>query len=59
MLYNLMNDYTKEGRLLLKAANVMEERGHCKHEIVNEKGQVCLWGPCLQQQMLLNTMMIQ
>src|SRR5258708_3115481 len=32
------------GRLLMKAADEMEKRGHCKHGTLDELGRVCLVG---------------
>jgi hypothetical protein len=33
--------------LLLKAAALIEERGHCKHQTVDRDGRLCLWGGIL------------
>jgi hypothetical protein len=44
MLYDPMNDYTPEGRTLLKAARHIEEHGHCKHALSDSEGRVCLIG---------------
>lgn len=44
MLYDLMKDYNEKGRLLLKAADYMDEHGHCRCALRDSKGRVCLWG---------------
>ncbi len=32
------------GQVMLKAADYLEEHGHCKHVLFNDKGAVCIRG---------------
>lgn len=44
MLHNPLNDYNEVGQTLIKAANYMDEHGHCKHILEDHTGRVCLIG---------------
>lgn len=48
MLHNPRNDYTLEGRLLLDAADYMDQHGHCKYMTWDPEGRVCLAGALIK-----------
>lgn len=48
MLHNPRNDYTLEGKLLLDAADYMDQHGHCKYMTWDPEGRVCLAGALIK-----------
>ncbi len=44
MLYDPKHDLDQVGKVMYRAADLLEERGWCRNTLWNEKGEMCILG---------------